>query len=205
MYNKNSTEIDKKFGFDRKFKDVEPTKLINLLPEDKYEYLINHLKNILNNKTYNYEEDMYRKVADSSVLNEIAEYLIPTARKIFNSDTLVCSYTLWSEYDNPKSNLLHHIDSNACTYTIDMCVYQDNEWPLWVENKEYHLEPNTALCYYGEDQVHWRDEFNKDGVVAMIFFHFVEPDHWWFNKDEDWYKNVHGPRCWEHQKALGLF
>jgi len=205
MYNRDSSEIDKEFGFERKYKDVEPIKINDLLPPDKYQYLLNHLKEKVENKQYNYEDDMYRKVANSSVLDEITEYLLPVARKVFNSETLVPSYTLWSEYDNSRSNLLHHLDSNACTYTIDMCVYQDNEWPLWVENKEYHLEPNTALAYYGEDQVHWRDEFGKDGVVAMIFFHFVEPDHWWFNYTEEWYKNEHAKRCWNYQKALGLF
>lgn len=30
--------------------------------------------------------------------------------------------------------------------------------------------------------MHWREEFpgSKDDHVAMIFFHFAEPDHWYF-------------------------
>jgi hypothetical protein len=44
--------------------------------------------------------------------------------------------------------------------------------------------PNEAAAYYGNDQEHWREEFPMKDTnhVAMIFFHFAEPDHWWFTK-----------------------
>jgi hypothetical protein len=31
--------------------------------------------------------------------------------------------------------------------------------------------------------MHWREDFPnpENQKVAMIFFHFVEPDHWWFD------------------------
>jgi hypothetical protein len=84
-----------------------------------------------------------------------------------------------------------------------MCVYQKHPWELWVEGKPYALHPNQALAYYGNDQEHWREAFPEPETnhVAMIFFHFAEPDHWWFTKgpsyldvirknvtEEDWAK-----------------
>jgi hypothetical protein len=65
-----------------------------------------------------------------------------------------------------------------------MCVYQTEPWDLWVENKKYTLYPNQALAYYGNDQLHWREKFPNPGLqhVAMTFFHFAEPDHWYFTK-----------------------
>lgn len=63
-----------------------------------------------------------------------------------------------------------------------MCLYQTIPWDLYVEGRSYTLYQNEALAYYGNDQMHWREEFpgSKDDHVAMIFFHFAEPDHWYF-------------------------
>lgn len=207
-YIKDSKEIDFKHGFVRKFKDVPPIKIFNLLPKDKCDELINYLSGIIQNNQYDYEPDMYRKLwgSDSNhpnVLNDIMHYLTPIARELFKSETLLPSYALWSQYDSPKSNLPPHLDANACTYTIDMCLSQDYMWPLWVEGKEYKLEPNTALCYYGEDQVHWREDPQGQGNVDMIFFHFVEPDHWWFVHGME-YKTIHSQRSAPHQRELKI-
>lgn len=120
------------------------------------------------------------------VLSELADKLTETAREVFDSKTLLPTYTLFAHYEgqNPSPSLYKHKDDNACTYTLDMCVYQNEPWDLWVENKNYCLYPNQALAYYGNDQMHWREEFPNPETnhVAMIFFHFAEPDHWWFKE-----------------------
>jgi hypothetical protein len=50
------------------------------------------------------------------------------------------------------------------------------------------------LAYYGNDQLHWREEFPNPETnhVAMIFFHFAEPDHWWFTKGVEYLQVVRG-------------
>lgn len=126
------------------------------------------------------------------LINEYAEKLLPLARKVFNSETLLSSYSLFCHYEGMQPSLYKHIDDNACTYTIDMCVYQNEPWDLWVEHdgvdKNYTLSENQALAYYGNDQYHWREAFPNPGKqhVAMIFFHFVEPDHWWYTKGQSY-------------------
>lgn len=116
--------------------------------------------------------------------------LLPKARELFDSPTLLPTYALVAHYEGKDANLFKHVDSNACTYTIDMCVYQNEPWDLYVEGIPYTLQENQALVYYGEDQEHWREDFpNPESQhVAMIFFHYAEPDHWFFTRGQEYYQ-----------------
>ena len=129
---------------------------------------------------------------DLEVMGELAESLTPLARKIFSSETLLPSYTLFAHYQGECPRLEAHKDDNACTYTLDYCIYQNEPWDIWVEGAPYRLEPNQALAFYGNDQLHWREEFPnpETNAVAMIFFHFVEPDHWYFTKGPDYLNEI---------------
>lgn len=164
----------------------DPILVDTIFNEDDYARLI---KLFSNPKSFEYQEGFSRYVAaDNSIsdLGYFAELLLPTARKAFDSDTLLPTYTLFAHYEgnNPAPSLYKHKDDNACTYTLDMCLYQTDTWDLYVDGKAYTLKPNQALAYYGNDQEHWRENFPKPGEqhVAMIFFHFAEPDHWFFTK-----------------------
>lgn len=114
------------------------------------------------------------------------EELTPYARSAFGSPTLAPSYALFARYEGPHASLERHKDDNACTYTIDLCIYQNDPWPLFVEDHEFALQPNEAAVYYGNDQWHWREPMqNPTNRVAMIFFHFVEPGHWYLTEGPD--------------------
>ena len=84
-----------------------------------------------------------------------------------------------------------------------MCVYQTEPWDLNVDGNPYTLQENEALAYYGNDQLHGRGTFPNPGKqhVAMIFFHFVEPDHWWFTEGQE-YVNVVRKQITEEQWKL---
>jgi hypothetical protein len=118
------------------------------------------------------------------ILKELAVKLTAKAREVFGSKTLLPTYSLFAHYQGSEAKLHKHKDSNACTYTLDLCLYQKQPWALWVEGQSYILEENQALAYYGEGQVHWREKFPdpENNHVAMIFFHFAEPSHWFFTK-----------------------
>ena len=172
----------------------EPLLVNDVLSPEDYKVLTNAVSNP---KSFEYQEGFSRYVvADNNLplLAELANKLIPTARKIFNSDTLLPTYTLFAHYEgqNPVPSLYKHQDDNACTYTLDMCVYQNESWDLLVEDKAYTLYPNQALAYYGNDQMHWREEFPNPETnhVAMVFFHFAEPDHWYFTKGSDYLRVI---------------
>jgi hypothetical protein len=164
----------------------DPLVIDNILNQDDYDLLSNA---VANPKSFEYQQGFSRYVvADNTLpaLKNLAEKLIPVARKAFNSETLLPTYTLFAHYEgqDPEPSLYKHKDDNACTYTLDMCVYQNEPWDLWVDNKNYTLYPNQALAYYGNDQLHWREKFPnpESNHVAMVFFHYAEPDHWYFTK-----------------------
>lgn len=161
-----------------------------LLADSDFRRLETHFKNMDKSAIY-FDQSMSRYiVADNNdpILGEYAKKLTSTARKVFNSPTLVPSYTLFAHYEGPNAQLWKHKDDNACTYTLDMCVYQKEPWGLWVDDSEYMLHPNEALAYFGNDQLHWRGPFPNpySNHVAMIFFHFVEPEHWYYAEGPDY-------------------
>jgi len=168
----------------------EPLLVNDILSKEDYEVLTNA---VANPKSFEYQAGFSRYVvADNNlpILKELAEKLIPVAREAFESKTLLPTYTLFAHYEgqDPAPSLYKHKDDNACTYTLDMCVYQTEPWDLWVEDKNYTLYPNQALAYYGNDQMHWREEFPnpESNYVAMVFFHFAEPDHWYFTEGPEY-------------------
>lgn len=174
----------------------DPVVINNFLNEEDYQILLDNLKNP---KQFSYDPGFSRYcIADNQlhILKELSNKLIPIARNIFNSKALMPTYTLFAHYEgqDPEPSLYKHKDNNACTYTLDMCVYQVEPWDLYVDNKPYTLYPNQALAYYGNDQLHWREKFPnpQNNHVAMIFFHFAEPDHWYFTKGPDYIKVITG-------------
>ena len=174
----------------------DPLLVNNLLSEEDYKKV---LETFVDVKKYEYQEWASRYIVgqrDVPLLMELAEKLIPTAREAFGSEKLLPTYILFAHYEgqDPEPSLYKHKDDNACTYTLDMCVYQKEPWDLWVEDKNYTLYPNQALAYYGNDQWHWREKFPNPETnhVAMIFFHYAEPDHWWFTKGPGYLEVIRG-------------
>lgn len=163
------------------------------LPED-----FSSLKDLFKNyKTFYYDEWFSRYTVDDNQLPELKKYVdlaTEKAKVAFNSKTLMPTYALFAHYEGPNARLHKHIDDNACTYTLDMCVYRKIPWDLYVENKPYDLEPNSALAYFGNDQLHWRETFpdKHNNHLAMIFFHFAEPDHWYFTKGPSYLSVIRG-------------
>jgi hypothetical protein len=168
----------------------------NLFPKHEYDALYEHLFNLEKGADWDDEQSESFLFADSELgrylyadkmVAEYGEKLVPLARAIFNSKTLLMSYSLFCHYEGEQANLFKHKDSNACTYTLDMCLYQTEPWDLYVEDKAYRLYPNEGLAFLGEEQEHWREAYPNPDIqkVGMVFFHFVEPDHWFFQENPD--------------------
>lgn len=149
----------------------------------------NHLKSYLHNNYQNFEYfEGFGRFEESSEQNpniiNYANEVLDQAKEIFNSDTLQFTYGLIVHYEGEQAKLHKHKDTNACTYTLDVCLYQNVQWPLIVEDQEFTLQENEAVAFYGEDQEHWRPDFPVPSWnrVGMLFLHFAEPDHWFFKK-----------------------
>lgn len=186
----------------------EPLLINSLLNAEDYTRLLESLDNP---KSFGFDPGFSRYcIGDGGlpILAELANKLTETAREVFNSEALMPTYTLFAHYEgnSPSPSLYKHKDDNACTYTLDMCVYQKEPWDLFVEDKPYTLYQNQALAYYGNEQTHWREEFPnpENNYVAMIFFHFAEPDHWWFTKGPGYIEVIRGKvseEQWETQNG----
>jgi hypothetical protein len=165
----------------------DPQIIDNVFNDLDFNNIKNFFYNIKKDES-TYSKNFGRYLFGNSILDKYAEIIIPKARKIFNSETLLHSYSIFAHYEGKEASLHPHKDDNACTYTLDLCVYQNKPWDIWVEGKNYTLSENQALAFYGNDQEHWRESFpNPDfQYVGMIFFHFVEPDHWWYTKGPDY-------------------
>lgn len=185
---------------------VESPKILkNLLSEEDFLTLKDELSQGL--KTLQARSDFGGRLlldeAQLPILTKYANIILPKARAIFNSKTLLPSYALFSHYEGDKSFLMVHKDDNACTYTLDLCVYYKTPWPLVIEGISYSLKENEALAFYGEDQLHWRPDFpdRDNNNHGAIFFHFVEPDHWFFTKGSDYISVIRGLISEEEWKA----
>jgi hypothetical protein len=161
----------------------DPWIIKNFFPEKKYNQIISDI-NSMNKNFWRFEELHNRYIYDSQYFSSLSLLEMDRARKEFESDSLLYTYSLLALYNKENSKLDEHKDTNACTYTFDICLYTKTPWPIIVEGKEYVLKNNEALCFYGEDQLHSRPVFEPDNKVLMLFMHFAEPSHIFFKECE---------------------
>lgn len=161
----------------------------NVLEKEYFNYIKNYFANheILKQDRYHYYGSKRVDSFNDPLLKEVHESLIPMAKEIFESDTLLPTYAIFSEYSGAGNPYLNkHHDIGPCTYTIDLCLYQNSDWPLYVEGKPYSWGENEAIFFYPNDQLHWKEEYpDKDtNKVGLLFLHYVEPDHKWWDIPE---------------------
>lgn len=159
----------------------DPVIINNFFSNSQYALLMNKI-NLLNKNSWEFNEDMNRYLYRSQDLDKLSYLNLERARKIFKSKTLLPAYSLLSLYNRKDSEVFKHKDNNACTYTFDICLYSEKPWPIVIEDKEYILEKNEAVCFYGEDQWHYRPKMGQNNKVLMLFMHWAEPDHIFFKQ-----------------------
>lgn len=171
-------------------KRPDPSIVKNVFSEEDFNFLLSTMLNFDKTKYRDYDPTFGRYCIDHyelPLLNEYAEKTLTLAKEVFNSQTLKPTYTLFSHYEGEQASLFKHKDTNACTYTLDLCLYYKKNWSIFVKGVEYFVEPNEALAFYGNDQYHWREEFPESDTnfMGVVFFHYAEPDHWFFNQPMD--------------------
>lgn len=197
--------LDTKTG--RNLNKRPPAQIQDSIFNDEYFFnLRNSLREIRNTEIIRYDIELGRlgireyEFENINPLQKSHEALLGLARQIF-SPTAIPSYSLYATYRGFRANLPYHVDDNACTYTIDVCLSQGTPWPIVIEGKPFVLNENQAVCYYGEDQYHGRDAFPNpmDNEVEMIFYHFIEPNHWYVTQGSEHINKIVSDRQ-EHQR-----
>lgn len=160
----------------------KPILIDQTLDTKRLEEIQNYFKS--NYKNFSYESKRSRYIMDSdhdTVLKDFLYSNLDTVKNIFNNDNLLPTIAFFSHYEG-NAKLNKHKDAAGGTHTFDTCIYQNKPWDLYVEGVPYTLQENQSLAFYGEEQMHWREEFPDpiNQYVAVIFCHYAEPDHWWF-------------------------
>lgn len=170
----------------------DPKIVQTILPEEQLKELQKYAMSLWSSSE-TYDKSFGRhQWANTPELTKFHEMLTDLAREEFESHTLSPSWCLMSIYEGDQAKLWKHKDDNACTYHIDLCVFQKTPWDLWVEHngesKPYTLQENDGLFMYGNDQEHWREAFPnpETNLVCNAFFFFCEPDHWYFTEGPDY-------------------
>jgi hypothetical protein len=164
---------------DKKLSEKPPIVIKNYFSEDRLSKIINSI-NSMDKSHWVYEDDYKRYRNGHPYVDKLTMFELDRAREIFDNDKLLPTYSLFCLYNQNDSFLGEHKDNNACTYTLDICLYAKKPWDLYIEGVPYTSESNSAICFYGEDHLNWRDKIEEDNSVLMMFLHFADRDHWWF-------------------------
>lgn len=173
--------------------NTKPGIIKNVLSSSDLNRLSNYFKNHESLNKIGTDEFGRKLIGDNSesMLKEYSEMLLPIVRKYFNTQTCLPSYSLFAEYSADAISLSRHKDANACTYTLDLALYQDKPWAIYVNGEEFLAEENEGVMFMGEANEHWRETIiGNNDKFGVIFFHYVEPDHWWFTKGPEHVKVV---------------
>ena len=140
-------------------------------------------------------------VRDTQHLDWLYEKSASAASREFNTKTLLptyykfCRYSL--RYGSPR--VPPHVDENACTYTVDIQLGSSTQWSIYVDDEEYSMSDGDAIIYMGEEHLHWRPPFptsDESDFVTMLFMHYAEPDHWFFQYGQDFMRNPEFHDIW---------
>lgn len=158
----------------RKHKFFQPQVLKNVIPEAELTDLRAYINKILNIPDLLIWCDGFNRyqLFNSPYLEVLHKKMLPFAETQLQKK-LKPTYAFLSLYKE-KGYCRPHVDDNKCEWTLDVCINQDQVWPLFIENKPFLLEENHGLIYSGTDQVHWRRRIHENGFCHLIFFHFEE-------------------------------
>jgi hypothetical protein len=175
---------------------IAPTILKNVLSEDKFNVLKDHALDLYENR-YNFDPYLGRYMfGKTEILKDVHESLSDLAKEVFKSETLMPAWSMMVGYTGSKAVLPRHIDDNASSYHIDLCIFENKEWPIGVEynseDKYYALHENEALAMCGDSQYHWRNPLNgtNDDIVFNAFLVYCEPSHWYFTEGPEYIERI---------------
>ena len=136
-------------------------------------------------------------ITDTPELRLLHEKALLSARKYFYSETLLPSWNFLTLYQGPQKESFKETYDSACTYALQVPLYQRLPWQLNVNSTEHELGENEGIYFNGNTHERFRGTFPDpfENYVAEATFFFVEPDHWWFTKGENYlYEVIRAPK-----------
>lgn len=123
---------------------------------------------------------------------ELEAKILQRAKEVIGRDDIQKSYYFISRYQKQNGvipNLWPHMDQYACQITLDVCIEKNNlDWGLVIDGEFFDEQENSAVCFYGQQQIHERPKYptdNEESYITLLFLHFVTPDHWYAQSKND--------------------
>lgn len=91
-------------------------------------------------------------------------------------ETVLPTYAYSRVYKN-GSELVRHVDRDACEISLTLHLHGDSNWPIWIETPSgesrcVELNPGDAMIYLGKIAPHWREPFSGE-YYTQVFLHYV--------------------------------
>jgi hypothetical protein len=133
-----------------------------------------------------YHTSMGRWESGISFDQDIEDAMLKIGKDLYDNQDLVKTYYYVVRYQKQNGNVPHlhkHMDQNGCEQTVDICIEKNGvDWGIEVDGVLFPEEENSAVCFYGQQQVHSRPEYPADATeedyLTVLFLHFVRPEHW---------------------------
>ena len=92
-------------------------------------------------------------------------------------ETVLPTYA-YSRVYKKGSELLPHVDRDACEVSITLHLNGDFTWPIWIETpsgekRSVELNPGDAMIYLGKIAPHWRESYSGE-YYTQVFLHYVK-------------------------------
>jgi hypothetical protein len=154
----------------------------DFLPKDYFEevrdYFYNHPKLKDKNVSY-YGAKMISSYFDE-YLDGIHKAMLPKVKELFEEENMIPSYAIFSDYGD-LGEVSAHKDEGPCFFTIDLCLYENTDWPLYIDKVEYIPRANQAVLMYGSHQFHYRPAVNNpNNRSGILLLHYAPPEHQFF-------------------------
>lgn len=92
-------------------------------------------------------------------------------------ETVLPTYA-YSRVYKKGSELVKHLDRDACEISITLHLNGDSAWPIWIETpsgekRSVELNPGDAMIYLGKIAPHWREPYTGEHYT-QVFLHYVK-------------------------------
>ena len=109
------------------------------------------------------------------MLDSVLERLWPTVEKIVGAE-LLPTYAYARLYTNGDT-LEKHVDRESCEVSLTIQLAKSHNWsyPIYMGDKEYHIDEGEAVIYDARNLEHWREECRgPEGYYSgQLFLHYV--------------------------------
>jgi hypothetical protein len=137
---------------------------------------ISHLKTLTTQDGIEVDENFQRAGFYNDPFFKELHHMIVDRFSTIIGENVRPSYCYTSMYFKGKGVCPEHVDRPQCAYTLDLCVNQNEAWPINVAGSNYILNQGDCLIYSGTEHIHYRERIQPDNYCDLIFFHFVPLD-----------------------------